>query len=362
MYAFDTSGKRAIAERSNDVRDRCAADLAVLPGYLEANDSGATAHLAHHGNDIAASLLRAKAALHQIENDQQCLALLDDYVRSWRREHIGIEDLADQTISKVSQPSKEDQDRLPRLEWLSEKTVLLTLPSFFPTYREPLEALLKKHRAELDKHPYWLLDVRHNNGGSDSTYEVLLPSLLPTETVIHGVEWLATDANIAASQMLCPVVAPNDEECMAFVDKSLAKMKNAPKGTFVPFHDDGVIVFEKAEHSHPVQPERIAVLMGKACGSACEQFLLTIRQGFNVTLVGRPSRGSLDYSNLRPYDLPSGKRRLWYAISRSSRLSSMPIDDTGCQPDILLPVPKDDAEKADEIRKTQRWLETGLWR
>ena len=38
-----------------------------------------------------------------------------------------------------------------------------------------------------------------------------------------------------------------------------------------------------------------------------------MRQGLGVKLLGRPSFGALDYSNMRPFTLPSGRRDLWYA-------------------------------------------------
>ena len=107
------------------------------------------------------------------------------------------------------------------------------------------------------------------------------------------------------------------------------------------------------------RPTRVAVLVGHQCGSSCEEFLLAVRQSFQVKLLGRPSHGSLDYSNLRPHRLPSGERLLLYATSRSNRLPDLPIDVAGVQPDIYLPEPADEVARTREVLRVQRWLEMG---
>jgi C-terminal processing protease CtpA/Prc len=99
--------------------------------------------------------------------------------------------------------------------------------------------------------------------------------------------------------------------------------------------------------------------MDHRCASSCEEFLLTVRQSFAVKLLGRPSRGSLDYSNLRPHVLPSGERVLRYAISRSERLPDLPVDLAGVEPDIYLPEPPNAKVRGGEVRQVQHWLEFG---
>ena len=118
-------------------------------------------------------------------------------------------------------------------------------------------------------------------------------------------------------------------------------------------------VFERGPAAEKRRPQKVAVLMDKDCGSSCEQFLLTARQGFGVKLLGRPSFGALDYSNMRPYALPSGRRDLWYTTSRSLRLPQLPVDTLGVLPDILLPELHSAGDAAAEVQAVQRWLEGG---
>jgi hypothetical protein len=64
-----------------------------------------------------------------------------------------------------------------------------------------------------------------------------------------------------------------------------------------PQEDGAAISFKPVESLKLQRPIQVAVLVGHQCGSSCEEFLLAVRQSFHVKLLGRPSHGSLDYSN-----------------------------------------------------------------
>ena len=85
----------------------------------------------------------------------------------------------------------------------------------------------------------------------------------------------------------------------------------------------------------------VSILVDDGCKSSCEEFLLAARQSFAVKLVGQHSGGTLDYSNLRPYPLPSGDRILLYAVTRSLRIPAMPVDGIGVMPDVFVPADVD---------------------
>ena len=82
--------------------------------------------------------------------------------------------------------------------------------------------------------------------------------------------------------------------------------------------------------------KQIAVLVDQRCASSCEQFLLYLRQGSAVTLIGSHSAGMLDYSNVAFFMLPSHDRVLALPTTRSKRLPKEPIDGIGVAPDVVL--------------------------
>jgi C-terminal processing protease CtpA/Prc len=109
----------------------------------------------------------------------------------------------------------------------------------------------------------------------------------------------------------------------------------------------------------PHRPLRVAILIDGGCGSSCEQFAREARESFNVKLIGQHTSGSLDYSNLVPHDLPSGRHRLWYATTRSTRITGLMVDVAGVPPDIYLPVEAGYDAKHEEVWRLQSWLEGG---
>jgi C-terminal processing protease CtpA/Prc len=135
-------------------------------------------------------------------------------------------------------------------------------------------------------------------------------------------------------------------------------MRAAKPGTYVPHPGlKDVVTQVEPEDKGRKRPTRVAVLTDRGCGSSCEQFLLAMQQSWNVKLFGRRTAGALDYSNLRPHKLPSGKRLVLYATSRSTRLPHLPVDAVGVLPDVFLPLPAGAAEREREIDRVRTLLE-----
>jgi hypothetical protein len=211
-------------------------------------------------------------------------------------------------------------------------------------------------RRRLDRTPNWILDIRDNDGGSDSTYASLLDAIVISPRVEVGAEFLSTPANIANTQGVCRVY--QDKSCEAAVAPLVSAMKAARPGDYVRPPGVTEAVSVRRDHRAPREaPRRVGVVIDQACASSCEQFVLSVRQSYNVKLFGRRTAGSLDYSNLRPQVLPSGERLLWYATSRSLRLPHLPVDAAGIPPDVYLPPAAAGADPAAEIVRVRAWLE-----
>jgi C-terminal processing protease CtpA/Prc len=221
----------------------------------------------------------------------------------------------------------------------------------------PKNAPIQTHRKDLEGHPNWIVDVRGNGGGSDSSYAPLLPWLMPDGYAGASTAMLATPANIEGWTRICGLIAPGGAECP--LNDSIARMRQAPSGTYVTMDGGDAMFYGRVERLEPHRPVRVAILIDGRCGSSCEQFALEARQSFSVKLIGQHTFGSLDYANVRQYDLPSGKRRLSYATTRSTRIPGLMVDVAGIQPDIYLPVEAGDDAKSEEVRRVQTWLEGG---
>jgi hypothetical protein len=339
--------------------EACQRDLDFLPEFLAVNDAGGRDLLARHGRvALDQALASARELASQAESDEQCLAALRGYLAAWRKGHLAVRAIAP---SPAAPSNTDTRSRVPSIKTLSPSTALITIPSFGDPYRAPLAALLKQHRSALAARRNWIIDVRGNGGGSDSTYQALLPWLLPNGWVEVSAQWLVTPENIDAHQRACAMFAPGDAECTKFMNEAVRRMQGAPANTFVEQEDGNGWNLRRPETVEPRRPQRVVVLIDNQCGSSCEEFVLTVRQSFSVKLVGRSSTmGVLDYSNMRPRDLPSGQRRLLYATSRSNRLPSFPIDGIGISPDIYLPGPAP-ADRAADVELARRAVERASW-
>jgi len=341
------------------VARQCDSDLEALPGFLLENDTGAKAELAQWGQaHFDAALAKAREDAAGAQDAEACTAVLNGYLKAWRTGHLWVATQA-ANATPASPPKQPPPEQSPTLRSLSAHTLLLTLPSFAGQYREPLVALLERNRKLLIGRANWIIDVRDNDGGDDSTYDALLAWLMPDQREDVGAEWLSTPANIEGHQEFCRIREPGDQQCQEFHAEAVERMRSVPPGTYVAQEPGPDVQYLRVDTLERRRPRRVAVLIDRRCGSSCEEFLLTVRQSFNVKLLGRRSRGSLDYSNLCPHTLPSGERVLWYATSRSKRLPDLPVDVAGIAPDIYLPRPADETARADEITRVRRWLEGG---
>lgn len=343
----------------------CGQDLETIPGFLLENDTGARDYLAQFGQKyFDDALAEAKSAALQIRGNASCAPVISKYLRAWRRGHLWVEDIAAAPTAVVpEQPavgaSAQHLKSTPTVEILSAKTLLLTLKNFAPYNRDALIALIQARREDLEGHPNWIIDVRGNGGGSDNSYTPLMPWLIPDEYASAGTAILATPANIEGWTRVCALYAPDDAECQSSLSDWIARMRKAAPGTYVAMDDSGAMSYGRVEGLEPHCPLRVAIIIDGGCGSSCEQFALDARQSFNVKLIGRHTAGSLDYSNVRPHDLPSGRRRLWYATTRSARIPGLMVDVAGVPPDIYLPMEAGDDAKYEEVLRVQSWLEGG---
>lgn len=336
----------------------CIADLDEIAAFMPDNDSGGKDLLADHGPAIQRAFEKARAEAAGADA-AACDGILRTYLRAWRPGHLNVTQAVKGAGvgGSTAQPGKAGEDpHAPQLTMLSKDTLLLTLPTFNDRYKTVVEKLLADRRAELLSHKNWIIDVRANGGGSDSTYEPVMRFLLDAELPLNGVEYLVTPANIKAQEAICALTS-DPKSCEEAMGPVVKAMRAAPAGSFV-LKGSERIVYEKVENPEPVKPSRVALLIDRGCGSSCEQFVLEARTSPRVKVLGRPTYGSIDYSNMRGHPLPSG-RVLYYATTRSTRVPDMRIDGIGIAPDILLPKPAGDAARDAEVRQVQRWLEGG---
>lgn len=109
----------------------------------------------------------------------------------------------------------------------------------------------------------------------------------------------------------------------------IKRMKENP-GKFLDRSADGLVKFNTVL----TNPRKIAILINKYCGSSAEEFLLRAKESKKVMMLGQPTSGTLDYSNIIPHKFPNLTYKLKLPLSRTRR--TYLVDKEKIKPDFYL--------------------------
>lgn len=222
----------------------------------------------------------------------------------------------------------------PYVEEINAKTLLLRIPSFSETQKSAIDSVILANRSEILKTENLIIDLRNNGGGSDGSYEEIIPFLYTNPIRVVGVEFLSTKLN--NQRMLDFINKPEwgvDEEGKKWAKTSYDTLEKH-LGSFVNL--DSTIISVQQFDTIYQYPKNVGIIIHKGNGSTTEQFLLAAKQSKKVKLFGTTTFGVLDISNMNFVPSPCGEFELGYSLSKSYRIPSMTIDSKGIQPDYFL--------------------------
>ncbi len=226
---------------------------------------------------------------------------------------------------------------------LSNKTVLLRIPSFAFANKKQIDIVIKDNKKIITSSKNLIIDIRNNGGGSDSSYAEILPLIYTNPIRTVGVEFLSSKLN--NQRMLGFINNPDwSKKDKKWAKKSYKKL-NQHLGEFVDLNE--TIVSTKTLNKVYKYPENVAILINHGNASTSEQFLLAAKQSRKVKLYGTTTVGMLDVSNMNFVKSPNGDFELGYSLSKSHRIPEMAIDGKGIMPDFYL----------DETIAKHQWVE-----
>ncbi|SHF71034.1 S41 family peptidase [Ornithinibacillus halophilus] len=239
-------------------------------------------------------------------------------------------------LRKYEKPEYTPEHSVTRLD---SETLYMKLTDFFEA--DSIDKLVKKHENELKQTKNLVVDVRVNYGGSTLAYSSLEKYLFPSGTMKvdyddYNMEFNCTVRN---SELMIGLI---DEELTKIENEDYRKgleqwkeetwVKNKGKG-FVSFDEDNEVV----EITGCELPENIVVLTDNYCGSAGDIFVYLCKMSPKVTVIGRPTMGVNDYSNLTTIKWDE-KFEFSYPTSRLKSLDNRrALDNPGIKPDIYIP-------------------------
>lgn len=181
---------------------------------------------------------------------------------------------------------------------INDSTVLLRFDDF--TNEGPIHALIHAHEREIADAENLIVDVRNNAGGSDLSF---LPLLDYCFAEGDRVDWSRTDAEINYSERNVDTrIAMFEEYLKGDVPPEVRKILNGQMDSLKAYRGKGYYRSEDSGVDLTIngtrKPEHVYVLSDVECGSSGDSFVEMLRSSSKVTVVGRPTDGILDYSNL----------------------------------------------------------------
>ncbi len=227
---------------------------------------------------------------------------------------------------------KYQSTNIPIFEKLSDKTVVLRIPSFDGSAKKQIDSIIAANLPTITKTENLIIDLQNNGGGNDASYEKLIPLIYTNPIRVVGVELLSTPLNNKRMEAIV-----NDSDASAD-DKKWAKNAieklNKNLGKFVNL-DTSIVNFENSDTMY-TYPKKVGIIINGGCGSTTEQFILAAKQSKKVKLFGTTTFGSLDISNMFSVKSPCNDLELGYCLSKSFRIPDFTIDGKGLQPDYYL--------------------------
>ncbi len=220
----------------------------------------------------------------------------------------------------------------PQVKEVSEKSMLLRIPSFNYQNKSIIDSLLAKYHHSIINHDNLIIDLRNNGGGSDASYEEIIKYIYTNPIRVVGMEYLSTPLNNARMQKF--IDDPQYPEDWHEWARDALKLLEANPGKFVNV-DSSLVDLTARDTIYP-SPKQIAILINENCGSTTEQFLLAAKQSRKVKFFGTTTAGVLDISNQNFAPSPCGEFNLVYCLTKSYRIPDMAIDDKGIQPDYFM--------------------------
>lgn len=205
-----------------------------------------------------------------------------------------------------------DNPRAPTLVRRGDGTLVLSLPSFDPSYRDALTRLVTEHADALAAASLLVVDIRGNEGGSSGTAAPLLPFVF-TDSVRPPLRPEGSPMAISTEVTRRFFARLLEQTGRAPVWQEAVRRLEAAPGEVVTLMDPFPSLPPRPPLVHQ-GPARVAILMDRGSVSAAEAFVLLAQRYTRVTTFGQPTGGDIDYQTVQLVRLACAGRGMLLGI------------------------------------------------
>ena len=186
-------------------------------------------------------------------------------------------------------------------ESINESVVLIKLSDF--SNSDAISKMIADNTDTINNAGGLIIDVRHNRGGSDSAYFKLLEYVFDREVNLKNMDNTPMQINMTErnynlrvnefSKMIETIEDQSTKDLLITFIKIMDKHKDQGlvEVNLLDLLPDTIIKGSD-------KPENIVVLTDVYCGSSGDAFVDIASKSKKVTIMGRPTAGVTDYSNL----------------------------------------------------------------
>lgn len=219
---------------------------------------------------------------------------------------------------------------------LDNKTLLLRFDDFANEAR--IHGLIHEHEEEIAHTENLVIDVRENAGGSDLSFLPLLDYCFGEGDSIDSsgtdMETNYSERNVDTRLALFEEYLKGEvpAEVREILEGQMASLKACRGKGYYCGENSGIELTINGTR----KPAHVYVLADVECGSSGDSFVEMLRNSSKVTVVGRPTGGVLDYSNLS--FISYGDYQFGYPTSRRLALDKgIAMGGHGVSVDVYIP-------------------------
>ena len=268
----------------------------------------------------------------------------------------------DGTVKTMELKQYANQNRKPefKVDRLNDGVLFMSLPSFADV--KVVEVMLEEYQEHLETAEKLIIDVRKNGGGSDLAFRNLLPYLfpegetsIPLEDSIQEYNCTRRNVELTAKVFNQFLEDIDDETVKKNLNKYVEDMtKNVGQGFKILEEESPAINIQGK-----ALPEKVVALSDVKCASASEALIELCKESPKAAVIGRPTAGVNDYSNLVIEEW-EGLFELWYPTSRMAGMNKKADGEAVSiiHPDIHIPWTPTHITRDVDLEKALEFLQT----